>query len=62
MASVLLLSILGSDAGNWKAAFEPRYDGTDRWLQRVIITDDLGRSADRRINHPRVVENELVGA
>ena len=45
-----------------RTPFEPRYDGTDRWLQRVIITDDLGRSADRRINHHRVVENELVGA
>ena len=45
-----------------RTPFEPRYDGTDRWLQRVIISDDLGRSAERRINHYRVVENELVDA
>ena len=45
-----------------RTPFEPRYDGTDRWLQRVIITDDLGRSTDRRTRHQRVVENELVGA
>ncbi len=45
-----------------RTPFEPRYDGTDRWLQRVIISDDLGRSTDRRTNHPRVVENELVDA
>ncbi|MFT4229621.1 MAG: TauD/TfdA family dioxygenase [Microbacterium sp.] len=45
-----------------RTPFEPRYDGTDRWLQRVIISDDLGRSTDRRTNHLRVVENELVNA
>lgn len=45
-----------------RTPFEPRYDGTDRWLQRVIITDDLGRSAERRTRHHRVVENELVDA
>ncbi len=45
-----------------RTPFEPRYDGTDRWLQRVIITDDLDRSTARRINHARVVENELVNA
>lgn len=41
-----------------RTSFEPRYDGTDRWLQRVIITNDVDRSADRRTNHARVVENE----
>lgn len=45
-----------------RTPFEPRYDGTDRWLQRVIISDDLGRSSERRINHHRVVENELIDA
>ncbi|MFT4306748.1 MAG: TauD/TfdA family dioxygenase [Microbacterium sp.] len=45
-----------------RTPFEPRYDGTDRWLQRVIISDDLGRSTARRTNHARVVENELVTA
>ncbi len=45
-----------------RTPFEPRYDGTDRWLQRVIISDDLGRSTDRRTNRRRVVENELVDA
>jgi len=45
-----------------RTSFEPRYDGTDRWLQRTIITDDLGRSTERRTHHHRVVENELVDA
>ncbi|MDQ1129412.1 TauD/TfdA family dioxygenase [Microbacterium sp. SORGH_AS_0888] len=45
-----------------RTPFEPRYDGTDRWLQRVIITDDLGRSEGRRSVRPRVVENELLNA
>lgn len=45
-----------------RTPFEPRYDGTDRWLQRVIISDDLGRSTARRTNHARVVENELIDA
>lgn len=43
-----------------RTPFEPRYDGTDRWLQRVIISDDLGRSAGRRTQRRRVVESELV--
>lgn len=45
-----------------RTPFEPRYDGTDRWLQRVIITDDLDRSTERRTNHKRVIENEVVPA
>lgn len=45
-----------------RTSFEPRYDGTDRWLQRVIITNDLGRSDGRRPNHARVVENEPQNA
>lgn len=45
-----------------RTPFEPRYDGTDRWLQRVIITDDLGRSEGRRSVRTRVVENELITA
>ncbi len=28
--------------------FEARYDGTDRWLKRLIITRDLRKSRRRR--------------
>lgn len=42
-----------------RTSFEPRYDGTDRWLQRVIITADPERSAARRTRRPRVVENDV---
>ena len=44
-----------------RTSFEPRYDGTDRWLQRVIITGDPGASAGRRTRRPRVVENDPAG-
>ncbi|MDG4857113.1 clavaminate synthase family protein [Streptomyces sp. T-3] len=31
-----------------RTAFHPRYDGADRWLQRVYVTTDLRRSRDHR--------------
>ncbi|WP_371645511.1 MULTISPECIES: TauD/TfdA family dioxygenase [unclassified Streptomyces] len=31
-----------------RTAFHPRYDGTDRWLQRTYVTADLRRSRDHR--------------
>jgi L-asparagine oxygenase len=43
-----------------RTSFEPRYDGTDRWLKRVSITTTPEKSADRRPNHPRVVENQAI--
>lgn len=41
-----------------RTSFEPRYDGTDRWLQRVIVARDLTASEGRRTRHARVVEND----
>ncbi|GAB7186564.1 TauD/TfdA family dioxygenase [Kitasatospora sp. Ki12] len=31
-----------------RTAFQPRYDGADRWLQRTYVTTDLRRSRDHR--------------
>ncbi|WP_329570556.1 clavaminate synthase family protein [Kitasatospora sp. NBC_01266] len=31
-----------------RTAFQPRYDGADRWLQRTYVTADLRRSRDHR--------------
>jgi L-asparagine oxygenase len=31
-----------------RTAFRPRYDGADRWLQRVFVLADLRRSRDHR--------------
>ena len=31
-----------------RTPFSARYDGTDRWLQRSFVVDDLAPSADRR--------------
>ncbi|MFI6475317.1 TauD/TfdA family dioxygenase [Streptomyces sp. NPDC050516] len=31
-----------------RTAFHPRYDGSDRWLQRTYVTTDLRRSRDHR--------------
>ncbi|MEV6393488.1 clavaminate synthase family protein [Streptomyces sp. NPDC051907] len=31
-----------------RTAFHPRYDGADRWLQRIYVTTDLRRSRDHR--------------
>lgn len=46
-----------------RTPFTPKFDGTDRWLQRVIITSDLRKSALCRGNHSRVIESvrEYVG-
>ncbi|GIJ44256.1 L-asparagine oxygenase [Virgisporangium aliadipatigenens] len=40
-----------------RTAYEPRFDGTDRWLQRVSITTDLLRSSGRRRGSSRIVAN-----
>lgn len=45
-----------------RTSFEPRYDGTDRWLKRVSITSKPDVSKDRRINDPRVVVNAGAAA
>jgi len=40
-----------------RTAYEPRFDGTDRWLQRVSITTDLDRSSAVRTRYRRVIDN-----
>jgi L-asparagine oxygenase len=37
--------------------FQPRYDGTDRWLRHAMVTLDLGRSLARRSS----AEDRVVG-
>ena len=39
-----------------RTAFTPRYDGTDRWLQRVSIASDLRKSYAARTKRLRVIE------
>lgn len=34
-----------------RKAFQPRFDGTDRWLKRVNITSDLRKSRNMRKSH-----------
>jgi hypothetical protein len=41
-----------------RTAYEPRFDGTDRWLQRVSVTTDLARSAGVRTRRSRVIDLE----
>ena len=45
-----------------RTSFTPRYDGTDRWLQRVIISSDLAPAAERCTRRHRVIENEPIAA
>jgi alpha-ketoglutarate-dependent taurine dioxygenase len=32
-----------------RSPFEARYDGTDRWVQRIMVVSDLAASADERV-------------
>ncbi|MFI6067026.1 TauD/TfdA family dioxygenase [Micromonospora sp. NPDC051227] len=43
-----------------RTAYTPRFDGTDRWLQRVSITTDLQKSAVVRTRRRRVVDREAA--
>jgi enduracididine beta-hydroxylase len=45
-----LCFIDNSRAVHGRAAFQARYDGTDRWLKRVNITRDLRRSRAHRVS------------
>ena len=42
-----------------RSAFEPRWDGTDRWLQRTFVVADLGASATER--RGRVIDTWFLG-
>ncbi|UFJ42472.1 TauD/TfdA family dioxygenase [Brevibacillus humidisoli] len=43
-----LLIVDNRKAAHARTSFEPRYDGFDRWLQRLFVTNDIRRSADGR--------------
>lgn len=46
-----------------RTAFKPRFDGTDRWLQRVSIAADFRKSSPYRVRNSRVIEmcDEMLG-
>ena len=43
-----------------RTAFQPRFDGKDRWLQRVSIAADLRKSYPYRTHNFRVIETTLA--
>jgi L-asparagine oxygenase len=43
-----LLVIDNSVAVHGRSPFTPRFDGTDRWLQRTFVVADLSASAGER--------------
>ena len=43
-----LLAVDNHRAVHGRTAFTPRFDGTDRWLQRAFVVDDLSPSRDER--------------
>ena len=43
-----LLVIDNRRAVHGRSEFRARFDGTDRWLQRTFVVDDLATIADRR--------------
>lgn len=43
-----MLVVDNRKAAHARTAFRPRYDGADRWLQRLLITRDIRRSASSR--------------
>ena len=51
-----LLVVDNYKAVHGRSAFTARFDGTDRWLKKAIVTRDLRRSrAHRRAAHDRVL-------
>ena len=43
-----LLVVDNDEAVHGRSPFAPRFDGTDRWLQRTFIVTDLSPSASER--------------
>ncbi|HRE02697.1 MAG TPA: TauD/TfdA family dioxygenase, partial [Ilumatobacteraceae bacterium] len=43
-----LLIVDNSMVVHGRSPFTPRFDGTDRWLQRAFVVDDLAPSAAER--------------
>jgi Fe(II)/alpha-ketoglutarate-dependent arginine beta-hydroxylase len=51
-----MLIVDNKRAVHGRRPFQARYDGTDRWLRRINVTADLGKSAGRRFgSHQRAV-------
>ncbi|MEZ5272765.1 MAG: TauD/TfdA family dioxygenase [Ilumatobacteraceae bacterium] len=44
-----LLVVDNHVAVHGRTAYTPRFDGTDRWLQRAMVVPDLAPSAGERI-------------
>lgn len=53
-----LLVIDNHRAVHGRGPFEPRFDGSDRWLQRSFVVSDLSPSASDR--HGRIVETRFL--
>jgi alpha-ketoglutarate-dependent taurine dioxygenase len=43
-----LLVVDNHAAVHGRTSFTPRFDGTDRWLQRTFVVEDLAASASER--------------
>lgn len=43
-----------------RSFFKPRYDGMDRWLQRVYVVRDLAHSEEDRVRQERIIETEFI--
>jgi hypothetical protein len=43
-----------------RTKFLPRYDGMDRWLQRLYITETLMPSAEDRVHNSRIIRTEFI--
>ena len=52
-----LLIVDNAVAVHGRSPFTPRFDGTDRWLQRTFVVADLAASADERVG--RVISTEF---
>ncbi len=61
-----LLLIDNRKSVHGRTFFKPRYDGNDRWLQRILVTKEFhktaaGRSVEGHTYHPLYVENVRNG-
>jgi alpha-ketoglutarate-dependent taurine dioxygenase len=54
-----LLVVDNQVAVHGRSPFTPRFDGTDRWLQRTFVVSDLASSAQDRIG--RIIDTRFVG-
>jgi L-asparagine oxygenase len=53
-----LLVVDNTVAVHGRSSFTPRFDGTDRWLQRTFVVADLAASANDRVG--RVIATEFA--